>query len=86
MQDEVSKLSQRLDAANMCIEALQGELALLQQVGSARAASLRTFFQQTMVPFQNLMADMIIMASSFSSSFLAGTWPGQGWPSFKSCF
>lgn len=33
LREETARLSQRLDAANTCIEALQGELSLLQQVG-----------------------------------------------------
>ena len=33
LQDERQRLAKRLDAAQLCIEALQGELSMLQQVG-----------------------------------------------------
>lgn len=32
LQEESMRLTQRLDAATVCVEALQSELALLQQV------------------------------------------------------
>ncbi|GAX84446.1 hypothetical protein CEUSTIGMA_g11866.t1 [Chlamydomonas eustigma] len=42
LKEERQRLTKRLDAAQGCVEALQGELAMLQQVHEKEAAALKT--------------------------------------------